>query len=78
MPRRFTFGHVLEQVRNDAGELPRGLRINAVSPTVLTESMDRFGPFFPGYEGVPAARVALAYRRSVEGVHSGRIYRVGH
>ncbi|AOJ27219.1 short chain dehydrogenase [Burkholderia seminalis] len=65
-------------VRAAACDLPRGLRINAVSPTVLTESMDRFGPFFPGYEGVPAARVALAYRRSVEGVHSGRIYRVGH
>ena len=26
---------------------------------------------------VPAARAALAYRRSVEGVQSGRVYRVG-
>ena len=65
-------------VRAAACDLPRGIRINAVSPTVLTESMDRFGPFFPGYESVSAARVAMAYRRSVEGVHSGRVYRVGH
>lgn len=65
-------------VRAAACDFPRGIRINAVSPTVLIESMDRFGPFFPGYEGVPATRVAMAYRRSVEGVHSGRVYRVGH
>lgn len=65
-------------VRAAACDLPRGIRINAVSPTVLTESMGRFGPFFPGYESVPATRVAMAYRRSVEGVHSGRVYRVGH
>ncbi|MBN3776811.1 short chain dehydrogenase [Burkholderia sp. Ac-20345] len=65
-------------VRAAACDFPRGIRINAVSPTVLTESMDRFGPFFPGCESVSAARVAMAYRRSVEGVHSGRVYRVGH
>lgn len=65
-------------VRAAACDLPRGIRINAVSPTVLVESMDRFGPFFPGYESVPATRVAMAYRRSVEGVQSGRVYRVGH
>lgn len=57
-------------------ELPRGLRINAISPTVLTESMDSYGPFFPGFESVPAARVALAYQRSVEGAQTGRVYRV--
>lgn len=65
-------------VRAAACDFRRGIRINAVSPTVLIESMDRFGPFFPGYEGVPATSVAMAYRRSVEGVHSGRVYRVGH
>ncbi|WP_175929847.1 MULTISPECIES: short chain dehydrogenase [unclassified Burkholderia] len=65
-------------VRAAACDFRRGIRINAVSPTMLIESMDRFGPFFPGYEGVPATRVAMAYRRSVEGVHTGRVYRVGH
>lgn len=57
-------------------ELPRSLRINAISPTVLAESMDSYGPFFPGFEPVPAARVALAYQRSVEGAQTGRVYRV--
>ncbi|RQV11671.1 short chain dehydrogenase [Burkholderia cenocepacia] len=65
-------------VRAAACDFRRGIRINAVSPAMLIESAERFGPFFPGYEGVPAIRVAMAYRRSVEGVHSGRIYRVGH
>ncbi|SDV47125.1 short chain dehydrogenase [Chitinasiproducens palmae] len=63
-------------VRAAAIELPRGLRINAVSPTLLTESKDVYGPFFPGFESVAAARVALAYVRSIEGAQTGRVYRV--
>ena len=63
-------------VRAAAIELPRGVRINAVSPSMLTESKAAFGPIFPGLESVPAARVALAYARSVEGPQTGRIYRV--
>lgn len=57
-------------------ELPRGLRINAVSPTILTESVPAYGPFFPGFDTVPAERVARAYQRSVEGGQTGRVYRV--
>ncbi|CAN7556916.1 short chain dehydrogenase [Variovorax sp. LjRoot290] len=63
-------------VRAAATELPRGLRINAVSPTVLTESLPSYGSFFPGFESVPAARAALGYVRSVEGSQTGRVYRV--
>lgn len=63
-------------VRAAAIELPRGLRINAVSPGVLSESMDALGPFFRGFEPVPAARVALGYARSVEGGDTGQVYRV--
>lgn len=58
-----------------ANEL-NGLRINAVSPTLLTESLESYGPFFPGFESAPASRVALAYRRSVDGNETGRVYRV--
>ncbi|MBD9391744.1 short chain dehydrogenase [Acidovorax sp. ACV01] len=57
-------------------ELPRGLRINAVSPTILTESVGVYGPFFPGFEPVPAERAARAYQRSVEGGQTGQVYRV--
>lgn len=58
-----------------ANEL-KGQRINAVSPTVVTESLDKYGPFFPGFESAAASRVALAYRRSLEGIDTGKIYRV--
>ncbi|WP_433690956.1 short chain dehydrogenase [Kosakonia cowanii] len=65
-------------VRAAACELPRGLRINVVSPTVLRESVEKYGAFFPGFESVPAARAALAYRRSVYGVQTGRTFTVGY
>ena len=57
-------------------ELPRGLRINAVSPGVILEAMASFGPFFRGFEPVPAARAALAYAKSVDGAQTGQVYRV--
>ncbi|MGN6512053.1 MAG: short chain dehydrogenase, partial [Lysobacteraceae bacterium] len=63
-------------VRAAAIELPRGLRINAVSPGLLSESVADYGPFFRGIEPVPAARVALAYSRSVEGADTGKVYAV--
>ncbi len=62
-------------VMSAANEL-QGQRINAVSPTVLTEALDKYGPFFPGFESAPASRVALAYRRSLEGIETGKVYRV--
>ena len=50
------------------------MRINAVSPTILQESLAAFGPYVPGTEGVPAKRVALAYSKSVEGAQTGQVY----
>lgn len=64
-------------VRSAAIELPRGIRINVVSPTVLTESMEGYAPFFRGFEPVTAQRAALGYLRSVEGAQTGRVYRIG-
>ncbi|WP_321815269.1 MULTISPECIES: short chain dehydrogenase [unclassified Paraburkholderia] len=63
-------------VRAAATELRRDRRINVVSPTVLTESLPSYGPFFPGFESVSAKRAALAYQRSVEGVQTGRVFKV--
>jgi hypothetical protein len=60
----------------DVRMLGRGLRINAVSPTLLTESAEAYGSVFPGFETVPAARVALAYQRSVEGAQTGKVFEV--
>ena len=69
-------GAVEAFVRAAAIELPRGLRINVVSPNVLTEAMPSYGPFFRGFEPVPAARAALAFSRSVEGAQTGQVYKV--
>ncbi|STX51064.1 dehydrogenase [Legionella busanensis] len=57
-------------------ELPRSLRINVVSPTVLTESMDSYGDFFRGFIPVPSATVAKAFAKSVEGAQTGQVYQV--
>jgi NAD(P)-dependent dehydrogenase (short-subunit alcohol dehydrogenase family) len=57
-------------------ELPRGIRINVVSPTVFEESMADFAPFFRGFDPVPVMRAARAFARSVEGRQTGQIYKV--
>jgi NAD(P)-dependent dehydrogenase (short-subunit alcohol dehydrogenase family) len=63
-------------VRAAALELPRGLRINVVSPSVLVEALDAYGDFFPGFEPVSAARAALAYQRSIDGIANGQVFKV--
>jgi NAD(P)-dependent dehydrogenase (short-subunit alcohol dehydrogenase family) len=69
-------GAVEAFARAAAIELPRGLRINVVSPTVFIESMEGYGPFFRGFEPVPVARAALAFSRSIEGRQTGQVYKV--
>jgi len=69
-------GAIEAWVRAAAIELPRGLRINAVSPGVLAESMPGYAPYFRGFEPVPAARAALGFSRSVEGRDTGKVYEV--
>ncbi|MFD4599414.1 short chain dehydrogenase [Streptomyces sp. NPDC058464] len=49
-------------------------RVNAVSPTVFTESLAAYGDFFVGMAPVAVADAAQAYVRSVEGAQTGRIY----
>jgi NAD(P)-dependent dehydrogenase (short-subunit alcohol dehydrogenase family) len=51
-------------------------RINAVSPTVFTESLDVYGDFFPGYPPVDLADAARAFVRSIEGAETGKIFRL--
>ncbi|AJT41144.1 short chain dehydrogenase [Psychromicrobium lacuslunae] len=63
-------------VRNAAGALPRGLRINSVSPTVLQESWQAYGPAFPGATPVEGSAVANAFVRAIEGIESGQVIRV--
>jgi NAD(P)-dependent dehydrogenase (short-subunit alcohol dehydrogenase family) len=69
-------GAIESFVRAAALELPRGLRINAVSPTVLEESMGGYAPYFRGYKPRPAADAALAFAKSVEGAQTGQVFEV--
>lgn len=64
-------------VRAAAIELPRGMRVNSVSPTVLQESMGVYGAYFRGFKPVAAADAALAYAKSVEGLQTGHTFHVG-
>ena len=55
--------------------LPRGLRLNAVSPSLLEENKAVYSAF-PGVVPVSSHRVAMAYAQSVEGIQTGQIYKV--
>lgn len=60
--------------RAAARELPRGLRINSVSPGWVAETLTAMGRDPAG--GVPSAKVAQAYIESVEGTQTGAILSV--
>lgn len=57
--------------RAAALEAPRGIRINVVSPPWVTETLKALGMSLEA--GLPAATVAQAYVRSVEGTDSGTV-----
>lgn len=64
-------------VKGAAIEMPRGIRINAVSPGLLEDSAVKYDGFFPGHEPVSAARVGLAYAKSVDGALTGQVICIG-
>jgi NAD(P)-dependent dehydrogenase (short-subunit alcohol dehydrogenase family) len=66
-------GAVESYVVSAAAELPRGLRINAISPTVLVEATG-YHPFFPGFTQVSAAEVGQAFVKAVHGVQTGQVH----
>src|SRR6266850_5394498 len=63
-------------VRAAAIELPKGLHINVVSPTMLKESESQFAQFFPGMIPVEGWKVGQAYKRAISGAQTGRVYKV--
>jgi NAD(P)-dependent dehydrogenase (short-subunit alcohol dehydrogenase family) len=54
-------------------EMPRGLRLNVVSPGLLDVSVERYGNWFPGHVPVSSQHVGLAYAKSVEGALTGQV-----
>lgn len=63
-------------VQATARELPRNIRINLVSPNLLEESVPSYGEFFPGFVPVPGRLVAQAFKKSIFGIDSGKVFRV--
>lgn len=63
-------------VRAAAIEMPARQRINSVSPGVILESMEGYGPYFRGHNPVPASRAALGYAKSVEGLQTGQVFEI--
>lgn len=60
-------------VKGAAIDMPRGLRLNVVSPGLLDVSAAKYGQFFPGHVPVAATRVGLAYAKCVEGLPNGQV-----
>ncbi|RSM29565.1 short chain dehydrogenase [Aeromonas salmonicida] len=68
-----TSGAIDTFVQCVAHELPRGIRINVVNPTVLEEAWDMYGEMMPGFQPVPGALVGKAFERSVDGFITGQV-----
>ena len=58
-------------VRAAALEMQRGIRINVVSPPWVKETLEALG--MDTSSGMPAERVAQAYRASISGTRSGNV-----
>lgn len=63
-------------VKSAAQELPRGLRLNVVSPGLLDVSAKAYGDLFPGHKPVSSELVGLAYAKCVEGGLTGQVVTV--
>ena len=59
-------------VKAAAIELENGIRINAVSPTVIENSPHYF-PFFPGEIPVTMKQLEYGFRKSVFGANTGQV-----
>ena len=60
-------------VKSAAIEVPRGIRVNVVSPGLLDVSAPRYGALFPGHKPVSSEDVGHAYVKCVEGALTGQV-----
>ncbi|MEH6497731.1 MAG: short chain dehydrogenase [Pseudomonas marincola] len=68
-----TSGAIDTFVKCVAFEMPRGIRINSINPTVLEEAWDVYGEMMPGFEPVSSRLVGKAFERSVDGFITGQV-----
>ncbi|RRG17629.1 short chain dehydrogenase [Weissella viridescens] len=69
-------GGVTAFVKSAAIDLPRGLRINAISPNVVDVSFEKLKDQFLGYTPVPITEVAEAFVKSIVGKQTGQEYQI--
>ena len=60
-------------VKGAAVDMPRGIRINAVSPEVLEACRVKYDGFFRGHVHVSNQAVGLAFSKAVEGCLTGQV-----
>ena len=60
-------------VRGAAVDMPRGIRINAVSPEILEACRALYDGFFRGHVHVSNEAVGLAFSKAVEGCLTGQV-----
>ena len=53
--------------------MPRGIRINVVSPEVLEVCREKYYGFFHGHPHVSNEAVGLAFSKAVEGCLTGQV-----
>ncbi len=70
-----TDGAIDSFVISAAIEMPRGLRINAVSPGLLEVAAQKYDGYFPGHRAVSNREVGLAFAKSIEGAITGQVIR---
>lgn len=57
-------------------EMPRGIRINIVSPSLAAETPEPGFSAFPGFIPVPAAVIARTYLRSIKSLVAGETFKI--
>ncbi|WP_112268199.1 short chain dehydrogenase [Lentzea terrae] len=62
-------------VRSAALELPRAMRVNVVSPALVSDSADEFSALFPGMPVVPMHELVQDYLTCVEEDVTGQVVR---
>lgn len=60
-------------VKAAAIDMPRGLRVNVVSPGLLDVSAEKYGSWFPGFEHIASDRVGRAYLKCIEAGGTGQM-----
>lgn len=68
-----TSGAIDTFVKCVALEMPRGIRVNSINPTVLEEAWDVYGEMMPGFQAVPGRLVGKAFERAVDGFLNGEV-----